>query len=259
MNKKPNCNSRGFTLIEMLVVVAIIALLIAMLVPTIGGVMAQARTVGCLNNLRQQAAAILAYAGEREGELPFFEIEARDHGFNDNWAAQLVRGGYLDAPIARREDQIPSQSVFKCPAGLSDRLGSDTNAEGPWTQNPNAFRPRAAAFDHEDGDTAYIHLWFGLSARTEAESGNNVMPFIRTRNRNLTANILQITVPDTTVIAYDGWWTHNAFVPGRIIARHGRNRDLSNFSFFDGRAESIRTRMFDLRSTAPDVYPRFRR
>ena len=85
------------------------------------------------------------------------------------------------------------------------------------------------------------------------------MPFIRTRNRNLTANILQITVPDTTVIAYDGWWTHNAFVPGRIIARHGRNRDLSNFSFFDGRAESIRTRMFDLRSTAPDVYPRFRR
>lgn len=258
MNKKPNCNSRGFTLIEMLVVVAIIALLIAMLVPTIGGVMAQARTVGCLNNLRQQAAAILAYAGEREGELPFFEIEARDHGFTDNWAAQLVRGGYLDAPIARREDLIASQSVFKCPTGLSDRLGRDTNAEGSWTTNPDSRRPRAAAFDHEDGGTAFIHLWYGLNARTEAEAGHNLMPFIRTRSRTLTANILQITVPDTTVIAFDGWWTHN-LIPGRIKARHGRNQDLTNFSFFDGRAESIRTRVFDVRSTAPDVYPRFRR
>jgi len=60
----------GFTLIEVLVVVAIIALLVAILLPTLQQARAHSRSAGCASNLHQFGLALQMYEGEHRGYIP---------------------------------------------------------------------------------------------------------------------------------------------------------------------------------------------
>jgi prepilin-type N-terminal cleavage/methylation domain-containing protein len=61
---------RGFTLIEVLVVIAIIAILVAMLWPALSAAKARAYKVQCAGNLKQWGAAIALYAGDNNNSFP---------------------------------------------------------------------------------------------------------------------------------------------------------------------------------------------
>jgi prepilin-type N-terminal cleavage/methylation domain-containing protein/prepilin-type processing-associated H-X9-DG protein len=61
---------RGFTIIEVLVVIAILVILLAILVPALSRARAEARNVVCQSNERQLAIAFLAYSSENTGRLP---------------------------------------------------------------------------------------------------------------------------------------------------------------------------------------------
>lgn len=63
--------STGFTLIEVLVVVAIIALLISILLPSLKGARDQANRAVCASNLHQMGLAMRSYAQDYNGYLPY--------------------------------------------------------------------------------------------------------------------------------------------------------------------------------------------
>jgi prepilin-type N-terminal cleavage/methylation domain-containing protein/prepilin-type processing-associated H-X9-DG protein len=63
-------DKRGFTLIEVLVVISIIALLIAVLIPALSRARSFGRSVACLNNLRQLQVCWFMYANDHDGTLP---------------------------------------------------------------------------------------------------------------------------------------------------------------------------------------------
>jgi prepilin-type N-terminal cleavage/methylation domain-containing protein/prepilin-type processing-associated H-X9-DG protein len=87
---------RGFTLVELLVVIGIIAVLIGLLMPSLARARRQAKTVQCQSNLRQIGQALVMYA--------------------NNWKGVIYPplGNTVGGALARREDRWPAK-VFKPP------------------------------------------------------------------------------------------------------------------------------------------------
>lgn len=100
----------GFTLVELLVVLAIVALLIAMLLPALGRSREHARRILCGNNARTIAAATLMYSDDFKGYVP--DNAQRGAYGRYTIATENRRALYLDYGANRWESWF-------CPSGIS--------------------------------------------------------------------------------------------------------------------------------------------
>ncbi len=101
----------GFTLVELLVVIGIIALLVSILLPTLASAREHARRTKCMSNERQIMTAWLQYAQEHKGALV---------------PAETNPNGWVDA--GNTDDNISSGLLFPyCPNVNVYRCGGDDN------------------------------------------------------------------------------------------------------------------------------------
>ena len=104
MDGFPRCHSRlAFTLVELLVVMAIVAILASLLLPSLGAAKARARTVQCQSNLRQLGLALESYTTDT-GRYPRLHTAA----FTYAWPGDLL--GHLSGSVG----------VFRCPSTSAD-------------------------------------------------------------------------------------------------------------------------------------------
>src|ERR1700753_2259052 len=85
---KPARSRHGFTLVELLVVIGIIAVLISILLPALQQARTEAVLIKCANNLRQWGQALNMYANENQGHLFLAHIDGQQPGaiteYNDS-------------------------------------------------------------------------------------------------------------------------------------------------------------------------------
>lgn len=248
----------GFTLIEMLVVIAIIALLVSLIFPAVTATLQRARLTQCQSNQSQIAKAMLQHPIDYNGRLPFAEVRiGTTIGATepDHWAAVLVRNEYLSAPTTDDPDDIPGSSVFLCPAGINSEQSGIVPGDSPWTDNIHSHTPRAFPFV-EDGETKYIHVGYGINATNASHSG---WPFRMPRRLTEIHLISSIILPSRTAMIYDGKWMHNRN-RNRVIARHSStNRRKTVITFFDGSVQVLDTQLFNVEDgSTRELFPRFR-
>ena len=93
-------NSRGFTLIELMIVIAIIAILAAILIPNFIHARAESQTAACEGNEKQIATAMEEYAVDNQGQytatLPalYLAVTPKDPVNNVAYVINAVAGAY---------------------------------------------------------------------------------------------------------------------------------------------------------------------
>ncbi|MBU6399835.1 MAG: hypothetical protein KGS61_05905 [Verrucomicrobia bacterium] len=178
-HKHPDCQvpvpAAAFTLVELLVVVAIITLLGGLLLPALAGARARAQGTFCLNNHRQLTLAWSMYAGENDDRLVYMVGDAGPamHGYTN-----VNNPGYRQFLKASAIPNPAGIFVFldEHPDSINDGYFINRPDDNEWLDLPASYHNGDGTFSFADGHAA-LHHWLFANTRRPARPEAAPLPF----------------------------------------------------------------------------------
>lgn len=215
----------GFTLVELLVVIGIIAVLIAILLPTLQKARATANRTACLANMRQLGNGLMLFAHEHDGYLPkaWFnskprastDADLRVYSTEDSWGFRDPEWGW-DFCINK---YLRNKAVFRCP---SDDSGVVRAAAMPASYRVN------------------------ISNQSDSING------IKLSQLRQSAQVIVLMEGDATGFHHVATWENSnkganpnfwgcaiSFLFTDNIAKKRHPKELNNYTFADGHGEAM--------------------
>ena len=175
-NHTKTTRSLAFTLVELLVVIGIIALLISILLPSLNKARKAANTISCASNMRQIGLAMVQYANDNQGFLPYASMDVGPSPNNNGNA--ITWDDLLNSYVGRHDDQFMTGGV--------------TYLQNQWNPNPiPVFTCPEDQFDRSAGgyqkrSFSIVQVSFTGSGAGSAASYSGTVYGMATRTLNYT-------------------------------------------------------------------------
>ncbi len=237
-SQQPSREGPAFTLIELLIVIAIIGVLAALLLSALSQAKSRAQTTVCLNNLKQLQLAWLIYCDESEDQVPYNTWYQNWPNFPKNWVSGVMSyetepespffwthadstntALLLNPSRSQLGPFIRSAAVFRCPSDKS------------WILLGGQRYPRVRSYSMNEQVGDYVNKGAPNTFTRKDQIGLPVWVFIDTHE-------------DSTV---DGWFQFGSNTPLTAPGSYSwqqlpasRHNGSGVISFSDGHVETHR-------------------
>lgn len=218
---RPRC---GFTLVELLVVIGIIAVLISILLPALAKVRESANRTACLSNLRQVHASFNYYAMDNADQVPLGYRTASKQ-FNSMVFSATAGGAWVLFGRLYAGGYIQNPAILFCPSENNPKFMLDTFAN-PWPQK---------------GTTPSANIQAGYADRPEQQLPDDL--------GNVPASLQPFAMPRLNRFRHRGIFADLTSAQTRVVTRH---RTGVNVLYGDGSAHWVPLAAF---AQPPDQWP----